>query len=122
MNKSIDKLLNLNMLTRDHNGERIRVKIGIIGKPHYGKTYLVKNIMDHFFKLGLSSSNGVTIAPSDKFDQTYKTVIPESCINYEYDSNIIRNLLTRQYEAIDEKETNTQSYLIMDDCMSSRHL
>jgi len=119
----------LDTLVTDKDGAPMCPRIALIAPSGSGKSFVMKAIMDHMFKCGVGC--GTVIAPTSKMNKFYEEFVPESFIHHVYDGSIIQNFLNRQSYLIDlnndrkkmgKKPTNDLSYLIMDDCMSSKHL
>lgn len=119
----------LNTLVYDKDGDPMCPRIAIIAPSGAGKSYVLRKIMDHMRKNGVGA--GTVIAPTSRMNRFYEEFVPECFIHHEYDGEIIQNFLDRQRYLIDlnnerkkkgKKLTNELSYLIMDDCMSSKHL
>lgn len=97
----------------------------MIAKRGSGKSVLVKDILFHFSSIPV----GIIIAPSDKMDCFYGKFFPQSFIFYDYKSEIIERLLTRQKKIKaknDERIKNgkspidTRAFIVMDDCLSQK--
>lgn len=110
-------------------GKQVNPRIGIIAKSGSGKSVVIKHIMYCMHKMGVRC--GTVIAPTSKMNRDYEDFIPEAFVHYEYEASIIQNWLDRQRAMIqlnnDRKEqgktlTDARAFLIMDDCMSSKHL
>jgi hypothetical protein len=119
----------LNRLAFNDKGENVNPRIGIIAKSGSGKSVVIRAIMDYLWKTGLSC--GTVIAPTDKMNKFYEDFVPEAFIHHEYESGIISRFMSRQRQIIDKnterrkkgkREVDPRAYLIMDDCMSSKHL
>ena len=119
----------LNSLVTDKDGDPMCPRIAIIAPSGAGKSYVLRVIMEHMFIHGVGQ--GTVIAPTSRMNRFYEEFIPESFIHHTYNGEIIQNFLDRQRYLIDlnnerkkkgKKLTNDLSYLIMDDCMSSKHL
>ena len=117
----------LNQLVKDDKGEYMNPRIAIIAKSGSGKSWVIRDIMYYIQDIPC----GVVIAPTDKMTGFYNDFLPPSYIHHEYKEDIIPRLLQRQ-KAILEKNKNRvkqgktpidpRCFLIMDDCMSSKHL
>lgn len=97
--------------------------ICIIAKRGSGKSTVVKCILSQFHNI----PGGIIIAPTDKMNVFYGKFFPETYIHYEYDSDVIQNVLRRQelikmkYNKKKEegKVFDPRAFIIMDDCLSS---
>ena len=117
----------LNQLVKDDRGDYMNPRIAIIAKSGSGKSWVIRDIMYYIQDIPC----GVVIAPTDKMTGFYNDFLPPSYIHHEYKEDIIPRLLQRQ-KAILEKNKNRvkngkkpidpRCFLIMDDCMSSKHL
>lgn len=98
--------------------------ICMIAKRGSGKSWIVRDILNHFHDI----PGGVIISPTDKMSSFYGGFFPELYIHYEYSTDIIQNILTRQGKMIDKKREKKQfgkkvdcrAFLVMDDCLSSK--
>jgi len=101
--------------------------IMMIAKRGSGKSWICMAIMSAIHDIPV----GVVISPTERLDPFYTKYkfIPPSCIFDEFNDKIIENLRTR-YELIEEKnkkrrlmgkkEIDNRSFIIMDDCLSSK--
>ena len=99
--------------------------IVMVAKRGSGKSYVCRSILDHFCKIPV----GLIIAPTDEMNCFYGNFFPKTYIHYEYKSEILENLLTRQKIMIKkEKERkekggrpiDARSFVVMDDCLSTK--
>lgn len=120
---------NLRRLAYNDKGESVNPRIGIIAKSGSGKSYVIRAIMEYMFRMGVGC--GSVIAPTDKMNKFYNEFIPEAFIHHEFLIEIIQKFMSRQRKIIEKndqrrakgkKEVDPRAYLIMDDCMSSKHL
>jgi len=120
---------NLQKLITNDAGERVNPRIGIIAKSGSGKSYIIRSIMYYLWKSNIPC--GLVIAPTDKMNKFYEDFVPEVFIHHEFKEQIISRFMARQRKMIDinnerrdkgKKEFDPRAYLIMDDCMSSKHL
>lgn len=102
-------------------------RIGIIAKSGSGKSWIVRDILFHSRDIPA----GCIVAPTDKLTGFYNDFFPPSFIHHEYKSDIIPQVLRRQMILIEKnkkrikegkKPVDPRCFLIMDDCMSSKHL
>ena len=102
-------------------------RIAIIAKSGSGKSWIIRDILYHIRDIPC----GVVIAPTDKMTGFYNAFFPLSFIYHEFNETIIPKILLRQRKMLDKnkeriikskKETDPRAFLIMDDCMSSKHL
>jgi len=119
----------LRALMYNDKGEQVNPRIGIIAKSGSGKSVVIKHIMYYMHKMGVRC--GSVIAPTSKMNKYYEDFIPECFVHHEYTPEIIQNWLDRQRDTIQlnnerklkgKKLTDARAFLIMDDCMSSKHL
>lgn len=119
----------MNKLAYNSEGESVNPRIGIIAKSGSGKSYVIRAIMYFLYKTGVTC--GTVIAPTDKMNKFFEDFVPESFIYHEYVEGIINRFMKRQMLIIEEndrrknkgkKKIDPRAYLIMDDCMSSKHL
>ena len=119
----------LNNLAYNDKGEFVNPRIAIIAKSGSGKSYVIRSIMHFMHNIGVSC--GTVIAPTDKMNKFYEEFVPEMFINHEYRPETIQEFMNRQRMIIDKnterkkkgkKPVDPRAYLIMDDCMSSKHL
>ena len=126
------KVLQLNKfdmkwLIKDKSSTYINPRIAIIAKSGSGKSWIIRDIL-HYIK---DIPCGVVIAPTDKMTGFYNDFFPLSFIYHEYNEDIIPKILMRQTKMLEKnkqrkkkgkKELDPRAFLIMDDCMSSKHL
>ena len=117
----------LNSLIYDGNNDYINPRIAIIAKSGSGKSWVIREIMHYMQDIPC----GVVIAPTDKMTGFYNDFLPPSYIHHEYKEDIIPKLLQRQKRILEKnklrkrkgkKEVDPRAFLIMDDCMSTKHL
>ena len=122
----LDKFDIQNLVT-DQNNEFINPRIALIAKSGSGKSWVIRDILSYISDIPC----GVIIAPTDKMTGFYNEFFPISFIHHEYKEEIIPRLLNRQRMMLDKnklrkekgkKLIDPRAFLIMDDCMSSKHL
>jgi len=118
---------NLKSLIYDHNRDYMNPRIAIIAKSGSGKSWIIREIM-HFMQ---DIPCGVVIAPTDRMTGFYNKFLPVSFIHHSYKEDIIPRLLQRQKNILQKnkirkkngkKLVDPRAFLIMDDCMSTKHL
>ena len=118
---------NMDWLVRDETGSFMNPRIAIIAKSGSGKSWVIRDILHHIRDIPC----GVVIAPTDKMNGFYNDFFPLSFIYHEFNENIIPKVLIRQRKILEKnkirtkklkKEIDPRIFLIMDDCMSSKHL
>ena len=121
------KKFNLKNLVYDQNGNYLNPRIAIIAKSGSGKSWVIRDIM-YYMK---SIPCGTIIAPTDKMTGFFNEFFEPSFIHHEFQEDIIPKLLSRQKYILDKnkkrkakgkKPVDPRAFLIMDDCMSSKHL
>ena len=122
----LDKF-DLKNLVVDQNGEFLNPRIAIIAKSGSGKSWVIRDILLYLQSIPC----GTIIAPTDKMTKFYDDFFPASFIHHEFREDIIPRLLARQKMILEkndrrkrkgEKLLDPRTFLIMDDCMSSKHL
>ena len=122
----LDKF-DLKNLVLDQNGDFLNPRIAIIAKSGSGKSWVIRDILSYIDDIPC----GTIIAPTDKMTGFYNTFFPISFIHHEFKEDIIPRLLHRQKIMLSKNETrkkkgkkpiDPRSFLIMDDCMSTKHL
>ena len=122
----LDKF-DLQQLVTDQNGDFLNPRIAIIAKSGSGKSWVIKDILSYIRDVPC----GCIIAPTDKMTGFYNDFFPVSYIHHEYKEDIIPKLLGRQKLILEKnknrkdqgkKQIDPRTFLIMDDCMSSKHL
>ena len=117
----------LDKLVKDPSENYMNPRIAIIAKSGSGKSWVIRDIL-HYIK---DIPCGIIIAPTDKMTGFYNDLFPLSFIYHEYHENIIPKLLLRQKKILQKneerrkkgkKEMDPRAFLIMDDCMSTKHL
>lgn len=100
-------------------------RIALIGKSGSGKSWVIRDVIWHNKDIPC----GTVIAPTDKLNGFYDDFFLPEFIFHEYRADIIPDVLRRQTMMIEKnkrrikkgkKEIDPRSYLIMDDCMSSK--
>lgn len=116
-------------LVYDEKGNYMNPRIGIIAKSGSGKSWVIREILYYLYKTNIPC--GTIIAPTDKMTKFYNDFIPPCFIHHDYKEEIIPKVLHRQRLIIDKNAERTKKckptvdprcFLIMDDCMSSKHL
>jgi len=114
-------------LAYDKNKDFKNPRIAVIAKSGSGKSWVVRDILYYLHDVPC----GAIIAPTDKMTQFYDSIFPPSFIHHEYKENIIPRVLQRQRLILEKNEkrkkkhkkpVDPRSILLMDDCMSSKHL
>jgi hypothetical protein len=117
----------LNTLIYDNNSDYMNPRIVIIAKSGSGKSWVIREIMHYMQDIPC----GVVIAPTDKMTGFYNDFLPLSFIHHEYKEDTIPRLLQRQRRILEKNKTrikngkkpiDPRAFLIMDDCMSTKHL
>lgn len=98
--------------------------ICMIAKRASGKSWVCRDILYHFRYVPV----GIIIAPTDRMSEFYGKFFPGAFIFYEYKSEIIESLFSRQSKMIDKakrkfmegKKCDPRAILLMDDCLSSK--
>jgi hypothetical protein len=96
----------------------------MIAKRGSGKSWVVRAVMFHFNNIPC----GIVIAPTDRMNSFYNDFFPDTYIHYEYRSETITKILQRQTDMIEKKKNkkhngkkiDARTYIIMDDCLSSK--
>jgi len=119
----------LTKLVLNEKGEYVNPRIAMIAKSGSGKSWIIRDILYHLSKTNIPS--GTVIAPTDKMTKFFNDIVPASYIHHEYKEEIIPRILHRQKLIIEKNEKrkkdgktkiDPRGFLIMDDCMSSKHL
>jgi hypothetical protein len=97
----------------------------MIAKRGSGKSWVVRAIMHHFRKIPC----GIIIAPTDRMNPFYNVFFPDTYIHYAYKTETIQKLLQRQTDIIEKSKNrekrggkflDARTYIVMDDCLSSK--
>lgn len=116
-------------LVYDANGDFLNPRIALIAKSGSGKSWVIREILYYLYKTKIPG--GTIIAPTDKMTKFYNDFVPPSFIYHEFKEDIIPKILQRQRLIIDKninrdkegkKKVDPRAFLVMDDCMSSKHL
>jgi len=119
----------LKKLVVNDKGEFVNPRIAMIAKSGSGKSWVIREILYYLSKTNIPC--GTIIAPTDKMTKFYNDIVPPCYIHHEYKENIIPKLLHRQKLIIEKKQQrikdgkkpiDPRGFLVMDDCMSSKHL
>jgi hypothetical protein len=114
-------------LIYDEDGAYINPRIVMIAPSGSGKSWIVRNILHEMSDIPC----GVVIAPTDKMNKFYDDFMPPCFIHHDYKYDIIPKLLGRQKKILEKneqkkkenkKEIDPRSFLVMDDCMATKHL
>ena len=117
----------INTLIYDDNNEFINPRIVMIAPSGSGKSWIVRNILNEMQDIPC----GTIIAPTDKMNKFYDDFVPPCFIHHEYKHDIIPKVLARQKKILEKnesrlskgkKEIDPRAFLVMDDCMASKHL
>lgn len=117
----------LDTIIYNENKEFLNPRIALIGKSGSGKSWIIRNIMYNMKDI----PTGTVIAPTDKMNKFYNSFICPSFIHHHYREDIVPKILTRQKKILQKNEERVHSgkhpvdprtFLIMDDCMSSKKL
>ena len=117
----------LKNLVLDQNGDFLNPRIAIIAKSGSGKSWVIRDILSYIKDIPC----GTIIAPTDKMTGFYNDFFPVSYIHHEYKEDTIPRMLARQKLILNKNEErkkrgkkliDPRTFLIMDDCMSSKHL
>lgn len=119
----------LKKLVVSPSGDYVNPRIAMIAKSGSGKSWVIREILYYLSKTNIPA--GTVIAPTDKMTKFFDDIVPPSFIHHEYNENIIPKILSRQKYIIEKNETrkkegkkkiDPRAFLVMDDCMSSKHL
>lgn len=103
----------------------INPAIIMIAKRGSGKSWVVRAVMHHFRDIPC----GIIIAPTDRMNPFYNIFFPDSYIHFSYKTEVIQKMLERQTKIIEKskirkenggKPLDARSYIVMDDCLSSK--
>lgn len=93
--------------------------IVFIGKRRTGKSTLVKDFFYHNQDYG----TGVVVSGTEKLNTFFADFIPKEYIHYNYNSQLVQNMLDAQQLVINhnkiapkEKKVNQDAFLVLDDC------
>lgn len=97
--------------------------ICMIAKRNSGKSWVCREILYQLRHLPC----GIIICPTDKMSKFYGKFFPDLYIHYEYDDELVENILTRQEMMIEKmrkyykqnKKVDPRCVFLMDDCLSS---
>ena len=91
-----------------------------IGKRGTGKSTLVADILYHLRHINA----GVAISATEDGNAFYSNFIPELLIHPEYKPDVIQQVITRQKEAIKNKNSKSDKdvFLLLDDCMYDKKM
>lgn len=96
----------------------------MIAKRGSGKSWVCRTLIQFFNNIPV----GTIIAPTDKMNGFYKSFYYDSYIHYEFESDIIGKILSRQRIIKEKKKQREQNnktldsraIIVMDDCLSSK--
>lgn len=90
----------------------------IIGKRGSGKSFLMRYLMYQFKKVPY----GIVISGSERVNKFYSKFLPSSYIYYEYDSEVVNNVLRKQEQVIEKNGINpgNRMFIILDDCLQDQ--
>jgi len=119
------KEFDMNKLRYAKDGKFLNPRICIIAKSGSGKSWVVRDILATLNDIPA----GVVIAPTDKLNKFYDSIIAPSFIHHEFRPEILANLLDRQdkifkknieREKQGKKLIDPRVFLVMDDVQSKR--
>jgi len=119
----------LNKLVYTNDGKHVNPRIAMIAKSGSGKSWVIREILYYLSQTKIPA--GTVIAPTDKMTKFFDDIVPPSFIHHEYNEQIIPKILYRQKVIIDKNDRrgkegkpllDPRAFLVMDDCMSSKHL
>jgi hypothetical protein len=98
--------------------------ICMIGKRGTGKSYICRDIIKHFSFL----PGGLVISKTEQMSCFFGDFFLDTYIHYEYKSEILENLFSRQKQIIEKckskykegKKVDPRVFLVMDDCLASK--
>jgi hypothetical protein len=117
----------ISSLIKDDDGSFINPRIVMIAPSGTGKSWIVRNILYEMKDIPC----GTVIAPTDKMNKFYDDFLPPSFIHHEYTTTILPRILGRQKKILaknerrikeNKKEVDPRVFLVMDDCMATKHL
>jgi len=113
---------NMNEIVFDKNEAKGPV-ILMLGRRDTGKSFLIKDLLYHHQTI----PNGIVISATEDSNGFFGTIVPRMFIHSEYNSNIICNVIRRQYDVLKDikkrnemygqDNTDPRTFLILDDCM-----
>jgi hypothetical protein len=115
MSKNED--IQFNLKPFDMSTLKIHSVIVAIGKRNSGKSVLIKDIL---FNKKQELPVGLVMSHTDHLAHYYDAFIPKILIHKSYDSEQITKLFKRQEKAIDEKWSNPNAFLLLDDVLSDK--
>jgi len=108
----------LNIKKFDMNRIRDDSIVVMIGKRNTGKSYLIRDLLYHKRDIPIATA----ISPTEMANKFYTNLIPKMFIHYEYQTNILKNIMKRQKKLVKriqagENDIDPRAIFIMDDCM-----
>jgi len=99
--------------------------IVMIAKRRSGKSWVVRAILYYYSN---RIPTGIVISKTERMSSFYSKIVPDTYIYYDYQSETIGRLLSRQTDIIKKakekkklgKNVNTKAFIVMDDCLSSK--
>jgi GTPase SAR1 family protein len=100
----------------------------IIGKRGSGKSYIVRELLNHFQKIGITDAH--IVSPTERMRSFYEPKFPKSTIEYELKETTIAKLLIEASIRIEtnrrikqgeiDDEIRPGKVVILDDCLRSK--
>jgi len=98
--------------------------IVMVAKRGSGKSWVVRAILNHFKDIPA----GLVISPTDRMSHFYSDFLADTYIFYNYKSDIIERVLSRQRMIIDKasakekegKKVDPRAFVVMDDCLGQK--
>jgi hypothetical protein len=100
--------------------------IVMIAKRGSGKSWVVRAVLNYFRDIPV----GLIISKTDKMNRFYADFFPDTYIHYDYTSEIIESVMTRQEDMIEKKQEknanghgkklDTRCFVVMDDCLGQK--
>lgn len=114
-------------LIKDDDNNYIHPRIVMIAPSGSGKSWIVRNILYEMRDIPC----GTVIAPTDKMNKFFDDFLPSSYIYHDFKPEIIPHILGRQKKILEKNEyrekngkklIDPRTFLVMDDCMATKHL
>ena len=100
-----------------HNITANRVVL-FIGKRGTGKSQFVRDILYYHRKVPV----GLVMSPTEESNSFYQDMIPDLFIYYDYKAEVIQNVIKRQRKCVKTKVANSNTFILLDDCMYDKKI
>lgn len=113
--QNIDEFVPIKFPIKEFKLDKIinNANILIIGKRASGKSWLSRDIIHHYRNI----PGGIVVSPTEQLNPFYINFFPDLYIHHNLDNNILQKIIARQAILSKNKNLDSSSMLVMDDCL-----